>query len=165
MTPVAENYPVRDNRPMRWVFDRDVLIRRANDRAYELEGVSAGTLFKKMGLPEDLLAKRKGEVEPKFKTLTRAADALQWTVPQLLGFEPERDLDERRLDAAVRLVDQTFHLNAVTAEECAAMLSAIYKWLSVFERDHPDLGLDDSALGAFGTMLREQFGKRDRLIS
>lgn len=146
---------------MRWIFDRDEMIRRADRRAQELEGVTAATLFKKLGLPEDLVAKRKTGSDPKMKTLMRAADALQWTVPQLLGFEAERPVDDRRLGAAVRLVEKTFGLNAVSAEDCAAMLSAIYKWLTVFERNHPELGLDDSALGAFGSMLEEQFGKNE----
>jgi hypothetical protein len=88
-------------------WDRDKLVERANARAHEIAGLAASTLYKKHDLSSDLLASRKKTAQSGvgLLTLEKAARCLKWTVPQLMGIEETRALDEAKLRIAARLIE------------------------------------------------------------
>jgi len=161
--PVAENLPEGDIGAMSIAWDRDAMIERADRRARELKGVGSATLFKSVGLPEDLLAKRKSST-PTMRTLERAAAALQMTVPQLLGFDSGDDgLDAQRLKIALRIVDNAIGLNR-PVEDTAELVVEAYRAVMTLETEHPEVSADDVSL-AIGAMLRARLGRKDSSTS
>lgn len=154
-------------------WDHDLLVARVNARAQKLFGKAASSVFTDAGLPSDLIAQRKrgSSNGPTIGKLERAANALDWQLPQLLGIDdPDKsadDFDHEKLRTALALIKQALGSYDTPAGEnavshLARMIELAYGIVSKVERDQPGSSSSDLTFNALATALREMLDRQGK---
>lgn len=151
--------------PQPW--DHKQIVARANARAQSQFGKAASGVFTDNDLPVDIIALRKasGPNGPTIGKLERAAKALKWTLPQLLGIDdPDYGLNPSILYTALSLIraaagDFTPPPGEDAADYLTRSIEGAYRVVLDVEREEPGSSSSPSVFMALTSAFREMLGK------
>jgi len=152
-------------------WDRDQIVKRADDIAQKKFGCQSSTHFDHRDLPKGLLRRRgKGkDTTPTLGKLETAAEALEVSVPQLMGIEPldktADGLDDQRLHLALRTLDEVVGSNRLDADAAAPLVAEAYRIYLDYELNYPDEPLTEATFRTVCSLIRSRLSRNDRLTS